>query len=492
MAPAIHRIGIIQNNPLPGDFPNNLRAIVQGYRDCIDHGAELVIAPAEALCGLNPLDLAERDSFERQTRRALDALSRELGTAPLILGAYFRFIGEDDLWDGMLGEDDGEEDDPQELRRKRRRAALVPYLLESDTVTELDDGAVTEVNGCNIYVQLGEEDILPEGPDFDLLVHLSCRPWHATAAADLQDTLGWEATTNGAPVVMCAPVGTAGRDIYAGGSFILSAEGKPMLRLPFFEPAAKVADVDKGRPCAALPEPRELLRQALQRGIADTVRNNGYTGVCIPLDHPNGTLLAALCTGALGAAHVCGVTFAQGESPLAAQLGITVRTPDAPPQPAGKDNPALQARMRAMLTAAVADELGHMLLCPLGRREIMLGEFTPYAESCGSLAPLGNLYEMDLHMLRALLQEENAQLFGALTEPAQPEVDRIIHELADRNVPPTDLIANCGGLFPEDVVRRIQRRMIAAALKRTILPTILHVDAPAEQLHFPVAHRLND
>ena len=48
------KIGIIQTDTLPGDFPNNLRAIVQGYRECLDHGAELVLAPAYALCGLNP------------------------------------------------------------------------------------------------------------------------------------------------------------------------------------------------------------------------------------------------------------------------------------------------------------------------------------------------------------------------------------------------------------------------------------------------------
>ena len=107
MASSIRRIGIIQNAPLPGDFSNNLRALVQGYRDCIDHGAELVIAPADALCGLDPQDLAERPSFEEQTQRALDALSAELGAAPLILGAYMRFIADDELWDGMLGEDDG-------------------------------------------------------------------------------------------------------------------------------------------------------------------------------------------------------------------------------------------------------------------------------------------------------------------------------------------------------------------------------------------------
>lgn len=484
MATNIRRIGIIQNAPLPGDFPNNLRALVQGYRDCIDHGAELVIAPADALCGLDPQDLAERPSFEEQTQRALDALSSELGHAPLILGGYRRFIADDELWDGMLGEDC--EDDT--AAAERRRAALVPYLLEQDTVTELEDSVVTEIDGARVFVRLGERELLPEGEDFDLMVHMALQPWHATAAADLFDTLRWEATTNGVPVVLCAPVGTAGGDIYGGGSFIVSAEGKPLLRLPFFAPAAKVADLEKGRPCAALPEPRDLLCRALERGIADSVRNHGFTGACVPLDHPNGTLLAALCAGALGSSHVCGLSFAK-DTPAAKELGISVRRLDAPAD--DKMPEATRARLRAAIATAAAEELGYMLICPLARQDIMMGNFTLYAETCGGLAPLGNLYEMDLHMLKAFIQEEHAGLFGALTEPHHPETDRIIHELVDRNIPASELIHNTP-LFEENEVRRVQRRIIASALKRTQLPTILHVDSPAEQIHVPTTHRLND
>ena len=484
MATSIRRIGIIQNAPLPGDFSNNLRALVQGYRDCIDHGAELVVAPADALCGLDPLDLAERASFEEQTQRALDALSAELGHAPLILGGYRRFIADDELWDGMLGENSGEDGEAEE----RRRAALVPYLLEQDTVTELGDSVVTEIDGVRVFVRLGERELLPDAEEFDLMVHLALLPWHATAAADMFDTMRWEAATNGVPVVFCAPVGTAGGDIYGGGSFIVSAEGKPLLRLPFFEPAAKVADMKRGRPCAVLPEPRDLLRRALERGIGDSVRNHGFTGACVPLDHANGTLLAALCAGALGASHVCGLTFT-GEEPAAKALGISIRKLE---EPAGGEMPeATRARLRAAVSTAAAEELGYMLICPLARQDIMMGNFTLYAETCGGLAPLGNLYEMDLHMLKALLEEEHAGLFGALTEPPHPETGRIIHELADRNIPASELIHNTP-LFEENEVRRVQRRIIASALKRTQLPTILHVDSQAEQIQLPTAHRLND
>ena len=69
---SIKKIGIIQNAPLPGDFSNNLRAIVQGYRECLDHGADIVVAPAAALCGLEPQSLATRSSFLAQTQAAAE------------------------------------------------------------------------------------------------------------------------------------------------------------------------------------------------------------------------------------------------------------------------------------------------------------------------------------------------------------------------------------------------------------------------------------
>ena len=73
------KVGIIQNSPRTAYFSNNLRHIVQGYRACLDHGAELVVASAHALCGPGLYDLAMRDSFRNQMQLALETLSRELG-----------------------------------------------------------------------------------------------------------------------------------------------------------------------------------------------------------------------------------------------------------------------------------------------------------------------------------------------------------------------------------------------------------------------------
>lgn len=495
MSVHINKIGIIQNAPLPGDFSANLRAIVQGYRDCIDHGAELVVAPAAALCGLEPRSLMNRRSFITQMKAAMESLSRELGSAPLLLGGYAPAIDEDELWDGQLADNDyfDESADPEP------NVLLVPFLLEHDMVTELEDGEVTDINGTAVYTVIGDEEMLPEGPDFDLMVHLSVIPWHSGYAAKAEDSCRWEATNNGAAVVCCRAVGTAGQKIFSGGSCVVAANGTLQLRLPFFETAAKTADLRRKAAVAALPQEEALLQQALERGIRDTVRNNGYSGVLVPQDFPNSTLLTALAASALGGNNVCGITFDNATAATKA-LHADCLCYDAAAlcsAAAGTlkqqaPSPALAARLKATLMVTLAEERGLMLLSPLDRHNIMTGGFTLYGDSCGFLAPLANLYEMDVYLLSKRFAEQHADLFGTLAEPAHPEQDRIIHELADRNVSAGELLSRHELLFRENDVRLLQRRLIASELKRTQLPLVLHVDAPEEQLRFPVTHRMND
>lgn len=490
----ISKIGLIQTAPLPGDFSNNLRAIVQGYRECLDHGAEIVIAPAASLCGLEPRDLVTRSSFISQTRAALETLASELGEAPLLLAAYTLTISDDELYVGIVGEDD--ESDP--WMDKNRTVILTPYLLEKDSVTELENNSTVSIRGAQFYTDTSDEELLPNDA-FDFLVRLPVTPWYAGSAQDDEETRKWEASMAGAHVICCRAVGSVGGNIYGGGSAIYSAEGKTLMRLPFFESTARVIDITRGAHALNLPEAEELLTLALERGIRDNVRNNCFSGVCIPLDHPHSALLGVLCVEALGATNVCGISFDE-ENTLAEKLGINCYTPrlDSLTEAAtallnGEESAALKERLRTAVAISHAESRGMMLCSPLGRREIMLGEFNLYGLSGGHLAPLGNLYDVDIYLLSERFREQYSNLFGSLTAPQTGTTNRIIHELADLNTPPSALLREeMSYLFKENDVRLIQRKLVASAIKRSQLPIILHMDPPLEQLHFPLSHRLND
>jgi len=491
------KIGLIQNAPLTADFSNNLRQIVQGYRGCLDHGAELVIAPAFALCGPTLHDLINRASFLSQTQAALNALSQELGSAPLLLGACAPLIPADlQMSDEQL--DDLVEEDEEDKTSGNTLASIVPFLLEKDTVTELEDAEILQLGEKKIYVDVGDDIVLPDLAELDLIVHLGTTPWYASAAEADARQRQWEAVNNEAPVVCVRSVGAAEGSLFGGGSCVCSTSGHTLQRLPFFETAHQVVNLRGTTQAKALPREVELLSMALSCGIRDTVRHNGYGGACILLDHPNSPLLAALCVEALGRSNVLGITF-DGNEKIAQTLGISSRRfslggllQEADSILGQKDNPALKSRLGSALLTSIAEERGLMLLSPLDRHDAMVGNFTLYGESCGYLAPLGNLYTIDIHLLCQYFREKYPDLFGILEEPPAPEQDRIIHELADCNTSPSSLLNAPGSPFQENDVRFIQRRLIASALKRSQFPLVLHVDSPAEQLSFPISHRLND
>lgn len=184
---------------------------------------------------------------------------------------------------------------------------------------------------------------------------------------------------------------------------------------------------------AAQPDAVGLLGMTLARGIRDTVEDNGYRSVCLSLDDPNSSLLAVLCVHALGASQVGGVTFS-GKHDAADALGIKCRSVDLSGMLSSMESAlgssvtdSTAARLKGNLLCSIAEEHGQMLLTSLDRQQLMTGQFILYGETCGFLAPLGNLCEMDINMLCRHFSEQYVGVFGASDEfvPRQKDVRRI-------------------------------------------------------------------
>ncbi len=488
------KIGIIQNDPITADLSRNLRQIVQGYRECLDHGADIVIASAHALCGAGVKDLAKRHSFVQQTEDAIETLAAELSSTPLILGAYaatkpiMQIFEDMDEFNGETGYLVG---NPEE-------SMLVPFLLENGDVTELTPSEVVEIDGTRFYVDLHELELLIDDQDVDVIVHLPVTSWHTSLAQENESNRLWEATANKATVVCVRPVATADGVIYGGGSGVYLPGNVTHTRLPFFEASSKVANTGSTSTARALPANEELLTQALEQGIRDTMRHNGYVGVCLSLDEPHSLLLATLCAEAVGASNVHGISFSQ-EANHAEKLNIvskhfkeTELNQDVQAEFGNALEDVIRSRQRNTLLTTYADRYGLLPLSSITRHDIMMNNFVLYGNAGGYLAPLGNMYEMDAYLLCKYFNEKYDGLFGTLKEPENPGQDRIIHELADRNISAGALLHEHVCPFSEDDVRAVQRRIIASAQKRTQLPMVLRIDAEYQRLNIPAHHRLND
>lgn len=494
----LKKIGIIQSRALPGDFSRNLRQLVQGYRECLDRGAEIVISSIYALCGLEPKDLKRKRSFLQQMEAAAETLAAELAVTdvPLITGFCINPLLTpiedefDDYWeadDGLLQDTEDESLDMHET------VILVPCVIQRGGIRIITDGSTATIADRLCHITTSAEESLPEG-DVDLIIHLPKTPWHNRSAEEEQKICCWESHTAQAPVVCVHPVGTEGGHLYAGGS-ALYMHHKLVGILPYFESDCRTLKTQLYRN-AAITHPNLItqVEKALICGIRDTVRQNGYSGVCLPLDHPNGKLLANLCIRALGADNVCGITF-NGVN----YSGLECTSLDIAPILASaveKINPeyapGLESRLKGSLLASVAEEKGMMLLSAMDRPELMLGQFTLYGESCGYLAPFGNLYHVDLFLLCRHIAETDPDMLHAIPEPPNPEQDRLIHDLTERNIGASDILSHRQDAPEENLVRSVQRKIISSALKRTQIPLVLSISSPKEQLDFPLSNRLND
>ncbi|MBQ3240592.1 MAG: hypothetical protein IJB00_05335 [Akkermansia sp.] len=499
MSVNISKIGIIQSQALPGDFSRNLRRIVQGYRECLDRGAQIAITSIYALSGLNPQDLMRRHSFTTQMEAAAEALAAELAVTdvPLITGFCINPlrtpVGDefDDEWeadDGLLY--DSEEED----YGMHESVIMVPCVIHRGVIRLLTDGGTATIADRLCHITTAGEESMPEG-EVDLIVHLPKSPWNNRSTDKETQIYSWESHAAQAPVVCVHPVGTEGGDIYGGGSS-LYVNNKLVDYLPFFEPACRTLRTGLARSAPTKNYPGLLLQveKALTTGIHDTVRQQGYSGVCVPLDSPNGKLLTNLCIRALGADNVFAISFSGNKYPgiECIQLQVEELLRPAREKLNPEYAPGLEQRIKGCMLASSAEEKGMLLLSALDRPTLMLGDFTLYGETCGYLAPLGSLYKVDLFLLCRHIAETEPDMAHAIEPPAQPEQDRIIHDLTERNIAASDILRHAQDGMEENPVRSIQRKIMASALKRTQLPLILNLAGKEEQLSIPLSSRLND
>lgn len=497
MANHLNKIGIIQTRSLPGAFSDNLRQIVQGYRECLDRGAELVIAPLTALCGHATDDLKRRRSFLRQMEEAAETLAAELAVTdtPLLIGYCINPLlttpNDEDNWemdDGLLY------DAADEDYSMHQAVITVPCLMQRGAIRVLTDGGTATIGNLLCHVTSSGEESLPDG-EVDLIVHMPETPWHNLSTEQERNIYCWESQASQVPVVCVHPVGSESGRLFGGGSSLYH-HNRLIGFLPMFETACCTLRISSPRSATGIkmPELVTQIEKALIFGIRDTVQQQGYAGVCLSLDYPNSMLLAHLCVQALGADNVCGISFSDRDYPGIQCVKINA---DEMLQLAGKTisaagNTALEQRIKASLMMTIAEEKGLMLLSTLDRHTLMMGEFTLYGENCGYLAPLGNLYRIDTFLLCRHLADRAPEMLHAIPEPTQPEEDRIIHDLTESNISASDILRQSQDGTEENTVRSIQRKIAASALKRSQLPLVLRLSAPEEQLTIPLSNRLND
>jgi NAD+ synthetase len=513
------KIGLIQLNPVIGDFDRNCRNIIDFAERAARQGCKLAILPEMAVSGYPPLDLLERASFIDEHDRAVTALVNELPSIAVMFGCFeTRPQGPGKpLYNSVFVAQEG-------AIIHRTRKQLLPAYDVFDENRYFEPGPEAElfsINGLNIAITVCEdiwhyevdsyrtdplaalaESAYEAGKPFDLVVNVSASPYHRGKIATRSAIFSALTEQYRTPFIYVNQVGGQDSLLFDGGSLVLDAKGNEVGRALSF--AEDMIAVDTGSWTGDIhgaPPDDELqsIHDALVMGIRDYLFKSGFSKAVLGLSGGiDSALTAALATRALGGENVLGVAlpspYSSAESledaeRLARLCGCEYRVlPIADlfdnfktalsgvfaglEEDVTEQN--IQARIRGNLLMALSNKLGHLLLTTGNKSELAVGYCTLYGDMSGGLAVISDLpkqlvYDLsryinrDREMIpeRILVKPPSAELRPDQLDqddlPPYDVLDRILELYLELGQSREEIIKN--GFAPgvvDDIIRRIR------------------------------------
>jgi NAD+ synthetase len=517
------RIGLLQLNATIGAFDKNRTRLESAYREAVEKGAELILAPEMFLCGYPPRDLLLRDDFIQRGLDCLHALTKSVGAVPLIVG----YVDRNPTRPGRPLRNTAAVIQNGKILYCVMKSLLPTYdVFDEDRYFEPAERVFPiKIGDHKIGVTICEDiwndaDYWPErryqgDPVRDLvdagaklIVNLSASPWHRGKESKRLEMLQRVARDERVPLVQVNMVGANDELIFDGHSVVLSAKGTILGLGASFAEDVLVVDTEAAYPIPVLSLPtdsEEQLFGALVLGVRDYVEKCGFKSVVLGLSGGiDSALVAVIAAKALGAEKVWGVSLpSRYSSPgslddaayLANKLGIRYsvlpiaepvvevekslegifaeRTPDAT-----EEN--IQSRMRGLLLMALSNKFGPLVLTTGNKSELAVGYCTLYGDMCGALAVIADVLKTEIYTLAHWINRDKEIIpWSTITKPPSAELrpdqtdqdslppyevlDRILRHYVVDDADPKMLISE--GLAPE-IVKDVLNKITFSEYKR--------------------------
>jgi NAD+ synthase (glutamine-hydrolysing) len=546
------RIALAQINPVVGDLAGNRELILGRLAEAKAQSADLVLFPELSVTGYPPEDLLLRPGFVRAAEQSLETIAREARGIVAVVGTpHF----DRDLYNAAAVCAGGE---VKALVRKR----FLPnygvfdefrYFAPGDGLTLFEHGdTLVGVTICEDMWQPGPPatDLALAGAE--LIVNISASPFHLLRDREREEMFRTRARDNSTFVAFCNTVGGQDELIFDGHSLVIDDEGTVIARGPGFEEALVVVDIDpssvvarrltdtrrralaqdrgdlgpvatihvgtlheqSGSVAAALTpmcDDLEQMRLALELGLNDYVRKNGFKEVVVGVSGGiDSALVTALAAEALGAERVHCVSMpsryssagTRGDAQrLAENLGCDFREIAIEPMVEAfgdalaasfadvapdltEEN--VQARIRGVLLMALSNKFGWLLIATGNKSELSVGYATLYGDMAGGFALLKDVYKTDVFRLarhlneragrelipqsiidRAPSAELRADQLDEDSLPPYPQLDQVLEAYVEEDRTLEELSSDG---FDKDVVERAVALVDRAEYKRRQAP----------------------
>ncbi|MGE9268158.1 MAG: NAD+ synthase [Verrucomicrobiales bacterium] len=515
------KIGIAQLNSTVGDFPGNAKRLLNAYREAMEQGAEIVVAPELALSGYTSRDLVFQSGYVESCLQALDYLAGEVGDVPFLLGyldinrervgkpfrnaAAFLHEGEvkQRVYKSLLPTYDVF--DERRYFHPAEKCEPVEWNGRKLGVTICEDIWTEEFLERPLYLRDPVSELVEAGAE--IILNLSASPYHQGKVPRRRQLVREVAREHRVPVVYCNAVGGNEHLVFDGHSLVVNRKGRPLAQLASFQEEIAVIDPSEREEVAIddLPMEEELCK-ALVLGLRDYVEKCGFERLCLGLSGGiDSALTAVLAVEAVGADRVVGLTMPSEFSSagsvadsqaLAKNLGIaceevsiqdsfeSVKRAMAPlfvgeSEDVTEEN--MQARLRGLFLMAYANKKGSLLISTGNKSELAVGYGTMYGDMCGGVGVLADVTKSTVYALarwinrgreiipwNSIEKAPSAELRPDQKDqdslPPYAELDEILDLYIEKQLSVEDILAQTE--HGESLVRWVTRRVDLNEWKR--------------------------
>jgi NAD+ synthase (glutamine-hydrolysing) len=497
------RLALAQLNSVVGDLDGNRERILARLAEAKDGSADIVCFPELAITGYPPEDLLLRPGFLRAAERSLAEIARAArGIVALVGTPHF----ERDLFNACAVCSGGE------VKAIYRKRFLPNYgVFDEDRYFAPGRDLVLLEHGRELVGVTVCEDMWQPGPPAtelslagaQLLVNLSASPFHVGKDREREEMFAARARDNSSFVAFVNAVGGQDELVFDGHSLVLDDEGEVLARAPGFEealllvdfdPAATIArrlrDVrrralarDVGEPppvelvhvgspraqdervepsVAPLLDDLEQMRRALELGLGDYARKNGFAELVVGVSGGiDSAVTATLAVEALGPERVHCVSMPSRYSSEATRgdarrLAESLGTPflELPIEAIATEFESalastfegrtadlteenLQARIRGTLLMALSNKFGWLVVATGNKSELSVGYATLYGDMAGGFALLKDVFKTDVFRLAKHLNERaGKELIPQTIIDRAPSAELRDNQLDEDSLPP--------------------------------------------------------
>jgi NAD+ synthase (glutamine-hydrolysing) len=486
------RVAGAQLNLCVGDIPGNERRIAGAIDWAEGEHADVLLLPELAINGYPPEDLVLRDDFVSAGIESLHRLASRTASTGVVVGFVDRSDGP------SRGAVDAED------RRVANAAAILheggivgiyhKVLLPNYGVFDEDryfavgqePDRVWDMGGTRVGVSICEDIWLPDGPPrvqaaagARVLLNINASPFHKGKAREREAMIVERARAAGAAVVYLNLIGGQDELVFDGCSLVVGPDGTILHRSPQFEEDLFVLDVPLPGEAAVVGsvtdhlDPVEEVYRALETGLGDYVRKNGFEQVVIGLSGGiDSALTAVIASDALGPDSVWGVAmpsrFSSSHSiddarHLADNLGLRFELlpidevfeaflEALDPVFAGTDfgtsEENLQARTRGAMLMAISNKHGPMVVATGNKSEMAAGYSTLYGDMVGGYAVLKDVFKTLVYDL-ARWRNKNGDVIPQNTIDKPPSAELRPNQKDSDSLPPYEVLDEILSLYIE-------------------------------------------